>query len=501
MTAREAYEVQREARAARWATYHALDAARDFLNGHESEPVKKAKRAEAEAVAAAAAANEAIGGKAYRVVTSKLEALQERIAKLNKKAAKLGTGEITLTVTDEKDQEIRRRSLVRDQEIADIYGAEATSVKEVIDYVYVILSGAAPRVEGYVFIATLDHEATHGHESEEVGIRRVPIWDKALAKDLEALDLTGYRHAKNICDHCGYERRRLQTYLVYEVEGGEIRQVGSTCLRDYTGANSPERAASWAEWLAALDYDLWESDCDSGFSVAGEGSGRLAIPTEVFLTHVAAMMRERGWQPRWIHDDYSDDYIRNDRSTADSALANIQDRGKDWYKEPTDEDAAEAHEALEWVREDLAEREDLDEFQGNLVTYTRSDYLPEKGDGYIAYAIMALRRERERALLAERAAGSEHFGAVKERIKDLTFTVTFVREMEGNYGVTYLTKGYTPDGNLILWWGSRGLEQGATYTASATIKKHEVDSYADDAKVTVVTNLRGITEVAQEAAV
>ena len=51
---------------------------------------------------------EQVGGSVFRVVDSKLTELGERIAKLNKKAVKLGTEPITLTVSDEHDQEVIR---------------------------------------------------------------------------------------------------------------------------------------------------------------------------------------------------------------------------------------------------------------------------------------------------------------------------------------------------------------------------------------------------------
>jgi hypothetical protein len=205
--------------------------------------------------------------------------------------------------------------------------------------------------------------------------------------------------------------------------------------------------------------------------------------------------------PRWSRSEYGDSE-RNYNATADVAEANYFERKPKFKVQVTDEDYAEAEAALEWVREDLAEREDLDEFQHNLTTYCRSDYVPKKGSGFVAYAVMARRREIEGFIKKERAekvkATSEWFGEVKSRVKGLRFTVTFTREFESRFGVTTLTKGITPEGNLVTWFGAGGLEQGHTYTASATIKKHELDKYADDAQTTVITNLRSIEEIDTE---
>ena len=179
--------------------------------------------------------------------------------------------------------------------------------------------------------------------------------------------------------------------MLFEVETGKLVQLGTKCVKDFIpGANSPERVAAWAEWLYALDEDL-EFEGSDGFG-GSEGGGRLAIRTQLFLENVAAVMRDSGWQPRWFKDGYGG-FERNNGATADRATNNMLARKPE--VKVTEADIAEASRALEWVREDLAERDELDEFEHNLVTYTKADYLGEKGDGFVAYAMMARRREIE----------------------------------------------------------------------------------------------------------
>ena len=171
------------------------------------------------------------------------------------------------------------------------------------------------------------------------------IGEEAAAA-VESADLTAYRHGSNDCDHCGYNRRRKQTYVLYEVATGELRQIGSTCLTDYTGAgNNPERIAAWAEWLEGLYSDLGRGDGEYS-----EGGGRIAIRTLDFLANVSAMIRERGWQSRWMKTGYGD-FERNHGATADAAMSNIHERSKEHRIEVTEDDYAEANAALDWVRE------------------------------------------------------------------------------------------------------------------------------------------------------
>jgi hypothetical protein len=497
-------EAQRQVSAAYEDIYWNLDPrAREKVNVYE-HPDVVAAQAKAEALAVEVAAlRDQVGGRVFRVVNSKLAALTDRIGKLNKKAVKLGTDPIILTASVETDQV--KRMVITNPEMYQAVGFMdgINGHEEIIDFTFVTVNGPTPMLPGFVFIATLDHDTD---SDDSVGIRRAPVGTGLInqigeeaAKAVEAADLTAYRHAGPNCDHCGYRRNRKQTYVLYEVASGQMRQIGTNCVKDYIpGANNPERVAAWAEWLQALYADLGYESGDDGFGDIAVGAGRTVIPTDEYLYNVAAVIRQVGWAPRWTKDGYGEFY-RNHMATADRAKDNYLERNAKLRIEVTDEDVEIADTALAWVRDDLAERDELDEYQHNLTTYAKSEYLPEKGDGFIASIIGAYQRELQRKLEAEKAANSEWIGKVGDRIKGLTFTVTFVKSFEGNYGTRWMTKGYDAGGNQIIWWGAGGIDQGTTVTCSATIKKHDVDSYNANAKVTQVTNLRSIKPVENDA--
>ena len=55
-----------------------------------------------------------------------------------------------------------------------------------------------------------------------------------------------YRSARPVCEHCNTARKRNNTYLVEK--GGDIKQVGRNCLRDYVGSETGAKLLLLATW-------------------------------------------------------------------------------------------------------------------------------------------------------------------------------------------------------------------------------------------------------------
>jgi hypothetical protein len=412
-----------------------------------------------------------LGGKPYRINQDRLDVLRKRIDLLNRKAGRLGADPITLTVTNEHTTEL----------------LDTDDGQRIADWTFVVMGNSGPVIPGFAFLAALDHTKADNQGQPAVAIRRLPEFAALQALDeddiakLRGVDLEDFRHAENRCEHCGLRRKRNTTYLMFDKETGTVVQVGSDCLKDFTGAENPEKAARWAEMLAALDADM-QAEGMLGHDVAG----RPAIPTIDYLANAAAVARAHGWQRRW------DDGFRV-TGTADHAHDNMTNGGT--YATVTKADRQLAADALAWARDDLADRDDLSEFDQNLVTYANGDYLGQKGDGLLAYLPQAYLRELKRRVKAGDAALSEWVGQPKQRIKDLRLKVNSVYSGTNAYGVYYRTRMVDADGNHFLWKGSQELEPGETYTMAGTVKGHELDQYAHNAKTTVITNCRAVTAV------
>lgn len=70
-----------------------------------------------------------------------------------------------------------------------------------------------------------------------------------------------YLHTPKICEHCGKIRNRKDTYLIYNTDSNEFKQVGSTCLLDYTKGLDADECASIMSCLDRF-VELSNKDCN-----------------------------------------------------------------------------------------------------------------------------------------------------------------------------------------------------------------------------------------------
>lgn len=99
--------------------------------------------------------------------------------------------------------------------------SDGISVGVVVAAVEVRVLGEVPRVDGWEFVARVDHEGA------AVVVCRSP----GCAVDLPS---SLWSASAQVCDHCGVRRPRKQTYVLVDASG-ELKRVGSTCLKDFFG--------------------------------------------------------------------------------------------------------------------------------------------------------------------------------------------------------------------------------------------------------------------------
>lgn len=392
----------------------------------------------------------------FRVPTENMGELSDKLSKLNKRAARLGTAPISLTVLSTEIVEEKVPGLT----IGDDTFQEVLEWRTVArEWNIVRVDGETPMLNGWQFVATL----VHGENGAV--INRVPTFDVEI-------DLSQYRDADpSNCDHCKRDRRRIDTFVVYNAETGETKQVGRQCLKDFLGYNNPLAIAAQLERIR----EFMESMRDGNYELRGPHMESIVY----YLAHVACMIRTNGWLSKSQCNDY------DEQPTSAQAWWNLMDYGKTdkigrkIYTELTDADHELAILADEWNHSNWDR--DGNEFEANMAVAFSGDYFNERLKGFVAYGVQAYLKDRQDTIEREKKAEnpSEWQGELKKRQIFENLTVSAVQPLTSGYGYgdeadTYLYTLIDDNGNYFKWFASKpSLIAGRTYNLKATVKKHD----------------------------
>jgi hypothetical protein len=264
---------------------------------------------------------------------------------------------------------------------------------------------------------------------ETAVVRNNPFPSVELSKRLEvgALPVP----ANKICDHCGLNRNRIDTYLVFEPKTGKIAQVGRNCLTAYTGI-----PLGWPDITTKL------SD--------GEYSGGSPTTFDMRMALLAGtqVIKSYGFVPRSRADEYAP-------ATADLVLEHVlapcadrfltvkgrEVREKILSQEP-DEVLVDA--TLNWAKK-LSDTVSMrNDYLANVKTLARSEgeWLDFRHLGTVVSMIGAYQREVERREakareLAARPVPSKCLPQVGEKIL-VSGKAISVREISSQFGISRL---------------------------------------------------------------
>lgn len=390
----------------------------------------------------------------YRIPEGNLSGLEARIAKLNKRAAKIGVDPLLLTIIGEAFETKRKQ----------VDGADDTGRPRYIEYqvryVLVVVTGTCPRINGWTFAATINHD-------EAGNILRT-------APGIEFLLPLKYRTVTTECEHCSKDRRRNDTYVLFS-DAGEWKQVGRNCLADFLRTENPAGLAQWAEVVAGVDEMVSE------YEEMGEGCRSQVYYRAVdVLAQVACCVRQDGWYSR----TEAKNSIEMKQASADQALMWFDDK---WVSKQSAADKGRyavsmmdteaAEQAIAWAQS--IEADVTNDYLWNVRTISYRESITYRDAGLAGSIIVAHKKhlEREQAKKYEREHTlNEYFGEVGKR-EVFVLTVLAARDMQSDYGAMTLYKFRDADGRPAAWFSSGSkntLEIGTTYTVKATVKKHEL---------------------------
>lgn len=212
----------------------------------------------------------------YKIESYKVEDLTAAVAKINRKAEKLGCKpvgfwKVSAPYTEEGLEAINQESV---EAIGYVEGINARRV--IRTFVNVSVFGEVPKLAGWEFCGVLE-----------------PLGEGNLLKTVGNVELPeSYRTVEAKCDHCHTIRRRLKTYIVRNESTGEIRQVGSTCIEDFLGGLSIEEVAQALECIFRIRALCGSAEEDEGM---GCGKQSWAVNVQDFMALAVQTVRTVGY--------------------------------------------------------------------------------------------------------------------------------------------------------------------------------------------------------------
>lgn len=293
-----------------------------------------------------------------------LERLKEMVERLTKAAAKVGAPAPILTVGESET------SRWRDSETGEM--RERTTVEIAVD-------NAHPQIEGYEFVASIQHfQSDDGYQNL---VRFAPNY---RTDDPAALALGS---VEGRCDHCGVRRSRNKTFILAKTEDGSRIQVGATCMKDFSGHTLS------LYLLEAMDE--LRGEIEGGFSSSG-GSNDTVLSLMLVSARIIATF---GYQK-----SDSDHSTKSHLITALDLASRHHREYMETLKPLTPELEAEVIAALDWV----ATADATTNYMQSLKTITQMQLTERRYYGYIVSILPAYRRSIEKdAERAQRAAARE----------------------------------------------------------------------------------------------
>lgn len=232
------------------------------------------------------------------------------------------------------------------------------------------------------------------------------------------------------CDHCGHSRQRKEGFIV--TDGDETNQVGSSCLKDFTG--HPD-AVSLAETYSEVAQFV-----TSAQNPVFRGGEPFQFNTETVLAVGCKCIRQNGYKKS-----------TQCPSTKNMVEDIILSPNEDHTEFPDKRDWDRANNIINWAEGIEA----TNSYMNNVKILCQLDRLEDKDLGIVVSAPVAYERDtREESDFS----GSEWVGNEGERLEGVTAEVVFTKHIQKNrcntpYDDSFtIVKFLTEDGNVLVWF-------------------------------------------------
>ena len=379
----------------------------------------------------------------YRIFEGNMERLEKKLQRISNKCKKYGNNFVYEKIGEEFEEH------------TDENGSKYT-----IKFILVDVEGVAI-INNWQYIASVEHTAKGN------------IFKKNPSTDAEIP--TKYYNSKCCCEHCNTKRYRKDTFIVQNTITKEFKQVGKSCLNDFTNGLS-------AEYVA--DYISYFEELIQGEKVESSGNYSMTYIDKVeAMQYIAETIRHFGYikidndngeTPTkrksldfWMceHGFFNNVIMRKYKRELLEQMEKVDFNYKsDYAKELTKN-------VLAWIDE----QEETNNYIHNLKVACSLDYVTFDKFGILASAFPAYNKELERIAKKEKQETQEkqsvHVGSIGERINIEIANWNVLTSWQTQYGITYVYKIVDINNNVYTWKSNTSLAD-STKKIVATIKAH-----------------------------
>jgi hypothetical protein len=323
-------------------------------------------------------------------------------------------------------------------------------------FIKVYAKGTA-RINDWEFVASVEHTSAGN------------IFSKAMT-DLQIP--ARYRTAPCTCEHCNTNRIRKDTFIIHNTKTNEFKQIGKSCLRDYSNGMS----ASGAVFFASLK-EIFKKEEDRPISFGG--FGMKYFDTVTVLDFCAEVIRKFGYTKGSETQMSTKGQMLEcwDFLHGNTRFWNPSDRDRvrdNLIRIKFDPKSEEAHQmtldALEWIRN----QEATNDYLWNLKTVCNLECVNSGRFGLLLSLFPTYNRDLEKQDQLKKERVSKHLGLIGDRITVKVESVRCLASWETQFGSASLYKIVDVDGNVLTWKTSVYIDPDRLpETITGTVKDHD----------------------------
>ena len=399
------------------------------------------------------------------LLADRQDELKKRLSAMQLKAQKLGLPEPMMKFTGNK--EVFPLPVYQD-------GHELESKIPVLK-VEVEFTGSIPKVEGFQFLAKIDH--SKGQDGNYTNLLNTA--GRGADDILENLG-TNFHVCTPNCDHCEKPRARNTTYLVRNPDDGEIKQIGSTCVDDFIGTKTLKQVMEAFNMHAFFLDDEYFDELDRDYVRGGASPTWFPIKTYLamasYLTDTVGFVKADSYDPRPTRQTLLEE-ISRPGSQNNSVLTKLSLEAFN----PTLKD--KVYDKVDDMIEHFKNSKQTSTYGMNIKTLLNEPYFEISNRfacGILASVPSSYNRELERKRQMEPDANgdalNEPFGEVKSRGR-LKLRLVNIREGQNSLGHAITKYSFLDEHSRRFHWRAStypdiDMTIGNTYELTATIAKH-----------------------------